>query len=328
MRRRDVVVLLSGIVASPPRWALAQRRPMPVIGFLHPASSATTTDMLTAFREGLKETGYIEGQNVAIEYRWAEGRYQLLPELAADLVRSKVNVIVATGGTSSVLAAKKATATIPILFSTGFDPEKTGLVPSLHHPTGNATGAMLYTSALQGKRLQLLHELVSFSAGDGVAALINPNAGGSEIEATDLSAAARSAGLQLRVFKASVDNDLDTAFSEAKKAAKAIIVSADSFFGSRRSLIVRLAAQYKVPAIYSLREYVRAGGLMSYGPRILTAYQIVGNYAGRILKGAKPEDLPVQGPTHFDFTVNRTAMTQLGLPLPRILMAQADEIFE
>src|SRR5262245_34805086 len=192
MRRRDVVVLLSGIVVSRPRWAVAQSPPIPVIGFLHPASSVTATEMLIAFREGLSETGYIEGQNVAIEYRWAEGQYQLLPELAADLVRSKVSVIVATGGTASVLAAKKATATIPILFSTGFDPEKTGLVSNLHRPSGNTTGAMLYTSALQAKRLQLLRELVPISAGDNIAGLINPNAGGSEIEASDLSVAARN----------------------------------------------------------------------------------------------------------------------------------------
>ena len=322
-------MLLGGLAVAGPPSTRAQTQPTPVIGFLHPSSSRPAVPLVAAFHQGLQDAGYVEGKNVAIEYRWAEGRYDRLPELAAELVRRKVALIAAPGGTQSALAAKAATDTIPILFSTGFDPERTGLVPNFHRPRGNATGASLYTVALQAKRLQLLRELVvSISTGDTIAALLNPDAGGSEIEAQDLSNAISESGLQLLVLKANSDGDLVRAFAEANKAAKAIIVSADSFFGSRRAQIVELAARHRVPAMYPLREYAAAGGLMSYGPSIAAAYRQIGNYAGRILKGAKPAELPVQAPTIFNLVVNRKAMDEFGLTMSRFMAARADEIID
>jgi putative ABC transport system substrate-binding protein len=285
--------------------------------------------LVAAFHQGLQDVGYVEGRNLAIEYRWAEGRYDRLPELAADLVRRKVALIAAPGGTQSALAAKAATDTIPILFSTGFDPEKTGLVPNFNRPGGNVTGASLYTVALQAKRLELLRDLaVSISQGDTIAALLNPDAGGSEIDAKDLSNAISNSGLKLLVLTANSDNDLATAFAQANKAAKAIVVSADSFFGSRRAQIVELAARYRLPAMYPLREYAVAGGLMSYGPSIAAAYRQIGDYAGRILKGARPAELPVQAPTVFNLVVNRKAVDHLGLTMSRLMVARANEIID
>ena len=328
MRRRELIVLLGALAATWPRGAHAQAQRMPVIGFLHPSSLKTAAPLLAAFHQGLKDAGYVEGQNVAIEYRWADGRYDRLSELATDLVRRNVALIAATGGTQSAQAAKAATTTIPILFSAGFDPVKTGLVPNFNRPGGNITGASLYTFDLYAKRLELLRDLVSISRLDAVAALLNPNAAGTDIEAKELSDAMRGAGQHMLVFNATAERDLEPAFAGASKGAKAIFVGANSLFGSHRTQIANRAARYRVPAMYSLREYVAAGGLISYGPSITAAYRQVGNYAGRILQGAKPAELPVQAPTVFNLVINLKAVKELGLTLPRIMAARADEIIE
>jgi putative ABC transport system substrate-binding protein len=326
--RREFILLLGSVAAAGPRSAYGQARTMPVIGFLHPSWPNTTAPLVGAFHQGLKGAGYVEGQNVAVEYRWAEGRYDRLPELVTDLVNRKVALIAATGGTKSAQAAKDATTTIPILFSAGFDPVRTGLVANFNRPGGNVTGVSLTTFRLHSKRLELLRELVSISGSDTIAALLNPTAGGAHIEAEELGDVMRDAGQQLLILKASADNELEAAFAQASKEAKAIIVSADSFFGSRRPLIVSLAARYRLPAMYPLREYVATGGLISYGPSITDAYRQVGDYAGRILKGAKPAELPVQAPTLFRLIINLKTLKDLGLEVPRIVAARADEIIE
>jgi putative ABC transport system substrate-binding protein len=330
MRRRDVVALVGGaVLAGAPRLARAQTRPFPVIGFLQPSSARAVTQQLAAFQQGLKETGFVEHQSVVVEYRFAEGRYERLPEFAEEFVRNKVDVIVATGSTLATTAAMNATSTIPIVFVVGRDPQKIGLIPSLNRPGGNATGATVYSLALDGKRVQLLRDLVPLARGDTVAKLTNGMTGSSEIEVDELARALKDAGLQLRILDASTDRELEAAFAEAGRIAKAMVVTADQFFfGSHRKLIVELAARYKVPAIYSLRDYVEAGGLISYGVRFTESYRVAGTYVGRILKGAKPGDLPVQNPTVFDLTINRKALAGLGLTLPRIMMVQANEIFD
>jgi putative ABC transport system substrate-binding protein len=299
---------------------------MPVIGFLISASPDTYAPMVAAFRQGLKETGYIEGQNVAIEYRWAEGQFDRLPAMAADLVRRNATVIAALGPPAA-LAAKAATSTIPIVFVTGSDPVQAGLVASLNRPGGNVTGVYLLLIGLEGKRLGLLRDLVPHVKLTGL--LINPRSPDSEAQSRALQAAARGVGQQILVVEAGSDGEFDAAFAAlAQRQAGALVVAADIFFTARRERIVALVARLAIPAIYELREFAVAGGLMSYGTSLLDGYYQNGVYVGRILKGAKASDLPVLQSTKFEFVINLKTAKALGLEVPPGLSATADEVIE
>jgi putative ABC transport system substrate-binding protein len=295
MRRRNFIALLGGAAAWPLA-ARAQQPAMPVIGFLDSGSAAAFAARVAAFRRGLSETAYVEGQNVAIEYRWADGQYDRLPALADDLVRRQVAVIAATGSANSARAANAATATTPIVFANGGDPVKLGLVRSLNRPGGNTTGVTYFLSELGPKRLELLRELVPAAA--VIAFLINPTNPVTESDTKDLQAVAGAIGQQVRILNASSESDLDAAFATlVEQRASALLVNNDAFFSSRHKQIVALAARYALPAIYYLRDFVVAGGLASYGPSVLDGYRQVGTYVGRILRGEKPADLPVMQPT-------------------------------
>ena len=325
MRRRDFITLIGGAAAWPLA-ARAQQPTMPVIGFLNSASPDAYAPFVAAFCQGLKEAGYVDGQNATIEYRWAEGQYDRLPALAADLVRRKLTVIAATS-TSAALAAKAATSTIPIVFTTGDDPIRLGLVASLNRPGGNVTGVNNLLVELGSKQLGLIRELAPVAS--KIAVLVNPNYPGTERQLRDVEAAAGLLALQLTVLRADSEREIDTAFATiTQQGASALLVGADTFFIAHRDHIVALAARHAIPAIYPLRDFAVAGGLMSYGTSLADAYRQAGVYAGRILKGAKPADLPIVQSTKFEFVINLNTAKALGLDVPLQLQQLADEVIE
>jgi putative ABC transport system substrate-binding protein len=326
MGRRELIAALGATVW--PLAARAQQAAMPVIGFLNPRSPDGHTERLRGFRQGLKEAGYVEGENLAIEYRWAEGQFDRLPTLAADLVRRQVAVIAATGGTFAPQAAKAATATIPIVFATGSDPVRDALVASLNRPSGNITGISFLNSELSAKRLNLLRELVPAAA--RVTVLVNPaNATASEPTLRDVLTAAGAMGLQIQVLKASTGSEINAAFASlGRERPDALFVGGDGFFVSRRFQLVNLASRHLVPATYSDRDFPEVGGLMSYGTSNIDAWRQAGVYVGRILKGAKPMDLPVVQSSKFELVINAETARMLGLTVPPTLLATADEVIE
>jgi putative ABC transport system substrate-binding protein len=328
MQRRDFIALLGGL-SSWPFVAHAQQKAMPVIGFLTTGSPGPSPALfMAAFRQGLSEAGYVEGQNLASEYRWAEGHYDRLPTLAADLVGRKVDVIVSTGGFPRALAAKSATSTIPIVFIGGGDPVEGGLVASLARPGGNLTGFTLLVVELNPKRLELLSELVPQAR--VIALLVNPNSADADARITrHVQGAARSKGLQLSILKASTEGEIDAAFATLRQLhADGLVVSSEPFFTRQREQLIGLAARHAVPAIYALPEFAASGGLISYGPSVTSTFRQAGIYAGRILKGEKPADLPVQQPTTFELVVNLKTAEALGLTVPPSILARADEVIE
>jgi putative tryptophan/tyrosine transport system substrate-binding protein len=326
MRRRELLLLLGGAMTAA-RAPRAQQKAMPVIGFLGVASPGPNAQSLAAFRQGLSETGYVEGQNVAIEFRWAEGRYDRLSALAADLVGRKVDVIVTQGGTASALAAKSETSTVPIVFIIGGDPVGDGLVASLARPGGNLTGVTIITVGLMPKRFELLSEVVPQAR--VIALLVNQNNPLSEPMMRDVREAAGAKGVQLHILKAGIESEIDAAFATLVPLhADALVLGADSFFTSRREQIVALASRYGIPAIYEGRSFAASGGLISYGASLAAVNRRVGIYAGRILKGAKPADLPVEQPTVFELVVNLDTAKALGLTIPPSILVRADEVIE
>jgi putative ABC transport system substrate-binding protein len=326
MRRREFITFV-GSAAAWPLAARAQQSAMPTIGFLSARSPAEAASDLNAFRQGLGETGYFEGKNVTIEYRWAEGRYDRLPALVAELIDRQVAVIAAAGGEPSPLAAKAATATIPIVFTIGGDPVQSGLVASLNRSGGNLTGTTIMVSELGPKRLDVLRQLLPNAA--SVAVLANPEFQPASAEVRNLEDAAHTLGIKISALNARTESDIDTAFTTiVQQKADALIVGGDPFLLGQRDQLVRLAARYNVPTIYFLREFVDAGGLLSYGPSIANGYRQAGVYTGRILSGAKPAELPVLRPTSFQLFINLKTAKALGLKIPPALLAIADEVIE
>jgi putative ABC transport system substrate-binding protein len=326
MKRRDVLTLLGGAIALPFA-AHAQQPAKPVIGFLSGRSSGESRVVVDAFRKGLGEAGFVEGQNVAIDFQWADGQYDQLPSQAAEFVRRQVAVIVAVGAVQAIRAAETATSTIPIVFNTGDDPVRLGLVASLSRPGGNATGASPVSQALEAKRLDMVHALAP--KGTVIAMLVNPNNPAAELQSKEVQAAARTLGRELHVLSAGTASEIDGAFAKlAQSGAGALMVSGDPFFNSRREQIVALATFQKIPAIFHAREFAAAGGLMSYGPSIEDGYHQVGIYTGQILKGEKPADLPVIQPTKFNLVINLKTAKTLNIDVPLTLLALADEVIE
>ena len=328
MKRREFITLLGGAAAAWPLAARAQQVAMPVIGFLHGQSRDPYADRLRGFHRGLKDSGYVEGENVTIVYRWGENQIDRLPALAADLVRRQVAVIAAAGGIAAILAAKAATTTIPIVFTIIDDPVKLGLVASLARPGGNLTGINFLSGEVVAKRLELLRELVP--AATRVAVLVNPTNGvDAETTVRDVAAAALTIGFQIQVLNASTSREIETAFATfVRERPDALFVGPDPFFGSRRVQLATLATRHAIPTAYALRDYAEAGGLMSYGANVADAYRQVGVYAGRILKGAKPADLPVVQASKFELVINTVTARMLGLTVPPSLLARADEVIE
>ena len=325
MNRRRLLAALASAATAAPAALRAQQKAMPVIGYLN-GSSPVANESLAAFRQGLRETGWVEGENVVIEYRWAEFHYDRLPALAADLVSRKVDVIAACGGANEAFVAKNATSTIPIVFMTGADPVETGLVASLARPGGNLTGVTNLNTQLWQKRVELIAELVPKARVIGY--LINPNNAQAERGADSAQQAANAKGLQLEILKAGTEAEIDAAFATAVQQHIRAVVVSDPLFDSRSGEVVTLAAQHGVPTIYIARKYVADGGLISYGAIFTAAFHQVGSYAGRILKGAKPADLPVQQPTTFELVVNLKTAKALGLAIPPSILARADEVIE
>ena len=324
MRRRQFITLLGGAAAWPPA-ARAQQAAMPVIGFLHVAAPQSYAPFVAAFRRGLSEMGFVEGRNLAIEFRWAQDQYERLPELAADLVRRQVAVIIAVSGAPAAIAAKAATATIPIVFATGGDPVRLGLVASFNRPGGNATGFVQFSEALITKRLELLRELVPTAGVVGVLASASGRA--VELELASIEAAARNIGQQLRIFK--VTDQYETVFAAiAQERVAALLVQNSALFTNNREQLVALAARYLMPASYEHREFAEAGGLFSYGSDLVEQYRQTGIYAGRILRGEKPAEMPVVQPTRFEFVLNLKTARALGLTVPPTLLATADDVIE
>jgi putative ABC transport system substrate-binding protein len=328
MRRRHFITLLGGAAAAWPIAARAQQPAVPVVGLLDPGSADASASRAAAFRKDLNETGYVEGQNVTVEYHWLEGRYDRLPALVADLVRRRVAVIATPASNPAALAAKAATATIPIVFGVGEDPVKLGLVASFARPGGNATGINNLTSEVVAKRLGLLHDLVPKAV--RVAVLVNPaNAPAAESTLQEVMEAAPALGLQIQILNATTIGEIDAAFATlARERPDALFVAPDVFFVSRRGQFATLAARDRIPAAYSQRDYVAAGGLMSYGTDVVDTYRQVGVYTGNILKGAKPADLPVVQSTKFEFVINLQTARALGIEVPSGLLATADEVIE
>ena len=326
MRRREFITLLGGAAAWPIR-ARAQQSAMPVIGFLNGQSAQAFAPAVAAFHRGLNEAGYVQGQNVAIEYRWAEGRLDRLPPLAADLVRRQVAVIAATGGNNSALAAMQTTSTIPIVFTSSDNPIERGLVASINRPGGNVTGVSWFNAELGPKRLGLLHELVPNAT--IVALLINPNNPESVRQPAELQHAGRAIGLELLVLTATSAGDIDAAFTAmVQNGVGGLLIGSDPFFLNRREQIIALAAQHTIPTVYSGREAAGAGGLMSYGNSLADAYRRAGIQTGRILKGTKPSELPVDQATKFELHINLKTAKALGLEVPATLLSQADDVIE
>jgi putative ABC transport system substrate-binding protein len=328
MKRREFITLLGGAAAVWPLVAGAQQPKVPVVGFLHPGSAEPNASLLAAFRKGLAEAGYTEGKNVAIEFRWAHGDNSRLGEMAADLVQRQVAVLVTPIGTVTALAAKTATTTIPIVFSAGTDPVKAGIVASLRRPGGNVTGVNYMAAELSAKRLSLLHELTPRAA--RIALLVNPtNPIPAETIAKDTEAAAGTVGWHIDVYKAETSREIEMAFAAlVRNRADALAVGADPFFIDRRVQIVTLATRYLLPTIYFLREFADIGGLMSYGASDFGRHREVGIYAGRILKGEKPADMPVVQPTQFELVINVSTARAIGITVPPSLLAQANEVIE
>jgi putative ABC transport system substrate-binding protein len=325
LNRREVITLLGGAAAWP-LGARAQQRSMPTIGFLNGTSVQGYGQFLVAFRQGLNEVGYIEGQNVAIEYRWAEGHYERLPALAADLVRRRVDVIAATS-TPANLIAKQATTTVPVVFTTSSDPVELGLVASLSHPGGNVTGAVTLNIEVGSKRLELLRTMVPAAGVIGV--LINPSRPGAADQSRVFEEDAHVLGLQVQVLSAGTEGEIEAAFTRlGAERGNALLVNTDAFLFSRRDQIVELANRHAIPAIFDRREYVKVGGLMSYGGSVTDVYRLAGNYAGRILKGEAPATLPVQQSTKIELVINLKAAKALGLTIPPTLLAIADDVIE
>ncbi len=327
MDRRKFIRVVTNVVAAGPLAAFAQPASMPVMGFLSSLGSSDRASIMPAFNQGLQEAGYVEGRNLAIEYRWAEGQYGRLPALAADLVRRQVALIAAISGTPAGLAAKAATTTIPIVFAVGSDPIAEGLVTSLSRPSGNVTGVTFFTAQMGTKRLELLRELVPGAT--TIALLMNRSNSASASEGTHVQAVAQAIGQRTRVFGASTEDDIDRAFAAlVQQRIGAVLVSADPFFLDRRNKLIALAAAHAVPAIYADREYAEAGGLLSYGASRADAYHKAGTYVGRILKGEKPSNLPISQPTTFELVVNLNTAKALGLTIPQSLLLRADEVIQ